>query len=102
MSDSRGSGATDHGRMRLDATVIGRVQGVGFRYFTQDTARREGLTGVVRNLPDGRVEAVAQGDLESLERFEAALRRGPSRARVDSIDIDSIPPAVADSGFRVE
>ena len=82
--------------------VSGRVQGVGFRYFTQDTARREGLTGVVRNLPDGRVEAVAQGDLESLERFEAALRRGPSHARVDSIDIDSIPPTVADGGFRVE
>jgi acylphosphatase len=82
--------------------VSGRVQGVGFRYFTQDTARREGLTGVVRNLPDGRVEAVAQGDLESLERFEAALRRGPSHARVDSVDIDSIPPSAVDGGFRVE
>jgi acylphosphatase len=82
--------------------VSGRVQGVGFRYFTQDTARREGLSGVVRNLPDGRVEAVAQGDVESLERFEAAIRRGPAHARVESVEIDSIPPSAADAGFRVE
>ena len=81
--------------------VSGRVQGVGFRYFTQDTARREGLTGIVRNLPDGRVEAVAEGDADSLQRFEAALRQGPSRARVDSIEIDSIPPSGHD-GFRVQ
>jgi acylphosphatase len=82
--------------------VSGRVQGVGFRYFTQDTARREGLTGVVRNLPDGRVEAVAEGDRESLDRFEAALRRGPSHARVDSVAIDSVPPTATGAGFRVE
>jgi acylphosphatase len=81
--------------------VSGRVQGVGFRYFTQDTARREGLTGIVRNLPDGRVEAVAEGDADSLQRFEAALRQGPSRARVDRIEIDSIPPSGHD-GFRVQ
>ena len=81
--------------------VSGRVQGVGFRYFTQDTARREGLAGVVRNLPDGRVEAFAEGDHESLVRFEAALRRGPSHARVDLVDIDSVPSAGYD-GFRVE
>jgi acylphosphatase len=78
------------------------VQGVGFRYFTQDTARREGLSGLVRNLPDGRVEAVAEGDRESLDRFEAALRRGPSRARVDSVEIDSVPPTMTDARFRVE
>ena len=68
--------------------VSGRVQGVGFRYFTQDIARREGLTGVVRNLPDGRVEVVAEGDDESLTRLEAALRRGPSHARVEHVDVD--------------
>jgi acylphosphatase len=82
--------------------VSGRVQGVGFRYFTQDTARREGLAGVVRNLPDGRVEAVAEGDSDALGRFEVALRRGPARARVDSVDIDAIPPSAAHGGFRVE
>src|SRR3712207_6061339 len=71
--------------------VSGRVTGVGFRYFAQDVAKREGLSGVVRNLPDGRVEAVAEGGAESLTRFEIALRRGPSRARVDQIEIDALP-----------
>jgi acylphosphatase len=82
--------------------VSGRVQGVGFRYFTQDTARREGLSGVVRNLADGRVEAVAEGDDESLDRFEAALRRGPASARVDHIEVDAIPPSGRHGGFRVQ
>ena len=88
-------------RVACRFVVSGRVQGVGFRYFTQDTARREGLTGIVRNLPDGRVEALAEGDADSLQRFEAALRQGPSRARVDRIEIDSIPPSGHD-GFRVQ
>ena len=82
--------------------VSGRVQGVGFRYFAQDMARREGLSGLVRNLSDGRVEAVAEGDRESLERFEAALRRGPSHARVESVEIDSVPPSIPGGIFRVE
>lgn len=81
--------------------VSGRVQGVGFRYFTQDIARLEGLSGVVRNLPDGRVEAVAEGDDESLVRFEAALRRGPSHARVDHVEVDSVAPAGTHFDFRV-
>ena len=82
--------------------VSGRVTGVGFRYFTQDVARREGLNGFVRNLPDGRVEAVAEGDAESLDRFEIALRRGPSRARVEQVEIDSLPVAGEYLGFSVE
>ena len=81
--------------------VSGRVQGVGFRYFTQDIARLEGLTGTVRNLPDGRVEAVAHGDGESLRRFEAALRRGPSHARVEHVEVDSVPPSGRYFGFTV-
>ena len=73
--------------------VSGRVTGVGFRYFTQDVARREGLTGVVRNLPDGRLEAIAEGDEESLTRLEIALRRGPSHARVEQVEIEALPVA---------
>jgi len=68
------------------------VQGVGYRMFAADCARREGLAGHVCNLPDGTVEAVAEGDLESLTRFEARLWRGPSRARVDAIDSAEIEP----------
>jgi acylphosphatase len=81
--------------------VSGRVQGVGFRYFTQDIARREGVTGYVCNLPDGRVEAVAEGDEESLTRLEAALRRGPSHARVELVEVDSLAPTGGYLGFAV-
>jgi acylphosphatase len=65
-------------------------------------ARREGLTGLVRNLPDGRVETIAEGDVESLVRFEAALRRGPSRARVEQVDIESLPVAGNYLGFSID
>jgi acylphosphatase len=82
--------------------VSGRVTGVGFRYFTQDVARREGLMGVVRNLPDGRVEAIAEGDEESVTRLEAALRRGPSRARVEDVQIDALSPAGGYVGFMID
>lgn len=82
--------------------VSGRVTGVGFRYFTQEAARREGITGVVRNLPDGRVEAIAEGDAESLTRFELALRRGPARARIESVEIDAVPVAGNYLGFTID
>lgn len=82
--------------------VSGRVTGVGFRYFTQDIARREGVTGVVRNLPDGRVEAVAEGDDESLTRLEIALRRGPSHARVDHVEVEALPVTGTFLGFLID
>lgn len=72
--------------------VSGRVQGVGFRYFAEDQALVENLAGYVRNLPDGRVEAVAEGEEESVLRFERALRRGPRAALVDHIEAQTIPP----------
>jgi acylphosphatase len=91
------------GRMRVARRflVSGRVQGVGFRYFAQDIARRHGLTGVVRNLPDGRVEAVAEGDEDSLTHLEAALWRGPSHARVEHVEVESVPPVGTYLGFAV-
>jgi acylphosphatase len=81
--------------------ISGRVQGVGFRYFTQDAARREGLHGFVRNNDDGTVEAVAEGESAALERFERAIRRGPSRARVEQVMIDEVEPAQLATGFQV-
>ena len=81
--------------------ISGRVQGVGFRYFAQDAARREGLHGYVRNHPDGTVEAVAEGESESLERFERAIRRGPSRSRVEHVIVDEVEPAMSGTGFEV-
>ena len=81
--------------------VSGRVQGVGFRYFAQDAARREGLHGYVLNREDGTVEAVAEGESGSLERFERALRRGPSKSRVEHVLIDEVNPDQGNTGFFI-
>jgi acylphosphatase len=79
--------------------VSGRVQGVGFRYFTQDIARREGLTGLVRNLHDGRVEIVAEGDAAAVDRLEHAIRQGPPHARVEHVEVDALAPTASYVGF---
>ena len=91
------------GRMRVARrfVVSGRVQGVGFRYFTQDRARLEGLTGVARNLPDGRVEIVAEGDEASLVRLERSIRRGPSHASVEHVEVDALAATGGYVGFTV-
>ena len=81
--------------------IRGRVHGVGFRVFTEDVARREGIHGWVRNLPDGSVEAAAEGDSEALERFERAVRHGPPAARVDSVDVEDDVPTIRDTGFMI-
>jgi acylphosphatase len=70
----------------LQAVVDGMVQGVGFRYAAIRQARALGLTGFVRNLDDGRVEVMAEGEEASLERLEAWLRHGPSGAHVRSLE----------------
>ena len=81
--------------------VIGRVQGVGFRYFVQDAAAREGVTGYVRNLPDGSVEALVEGDAEAVTRVERAIRSGPGGARVEDVSVDTLEPTGAYRSFRV-
>jgi len=73
--------------------VRGRVQGVGFRYYAHEMARLEGVRGFVRNLADGRVEAVAEGDQEAVLAFERAIRRGPPGARVEDVDTEPADPA---------
>jgi acylphosphatase len=81
--------------------IGGRVQGVGFRFFAEDRAAVEGLHGWVRNLPDGRVEVRVEGDQESIDRFEASLRRGPSGARVESVDVQMEAPTGRSTGFSI-
>ena len=71
---------------RLHAVVHGDVQGVGFRYFVQRTARQLGLTGWVRNNDDGSVELVAEGARQKLEELRRAVERGPRMARVDRVE----------------
>jgi acylphosphatase len=66
--------------------ISGRVQGVGFRWFAKDVAAREGVTGWVRNLPDGRVEALVEGDEDSVVRVERHLHHGPPGARVHNVN----------------
>ena len=65
--------------------VVGRVQGVGFRWFVREKARRLGLSGWVRNLPDGSVEVVAAGEGGQLDLLKEELRRGPPGAVVDGL-----------------
>ena len=78
--------------------IGGRVQGVGFRMFAEARAAVEGVHGYVRNLPDGRVEALVEGDEESVDRVELALRRGPparawSRSTSNPSSRRGAPPA---------
>lgn len=81
--------------------ISGRVQGVGFRWFTCDAAARDGVTGWVRNLPDGRVEAWAEGEADAVTRVERAMRQGPRGAQVDLVTVDHEDPTGAFNDFSV-
>jgi acylphosphatase len=89
--------------MRLARRIVvsGRVQGVGFRFFTQAAAVREGLHGWVRNLPDGCVEISAEGDAEALERFEHKVRHGPPGARVEDVEVTDTGATGSDTGVSI-
>ncbi len=84
----------------FQAVVRGRVQGVGFRYFARQRAEVWGVSGFVRNQPDGSVEIHAEGASEALSAFEADLRQGPSFGRVDDATIVSIK-ARGFEGFEI-
>ena len=71
--------------VRRHIQVTGQVQGVGFRWFAKMTASRLGLTGWVRNCPDGSVELEIQGDPYSVEDFLQAVSQGPGYAQVDQV-----------------
>ena len=81
--------------------ISGRVQGVGFRFFTEAAARREGLHGWVQNAADGRVEIAVEGDAEAVERFDRAIRHGPPAARVADVEVDILVPSDRTTGFTV-
>jgi acylphosphatase len=78
--------------VRVRALVHGRVQMVGFRAFVIHHAGDAGLSGTVRNEPDGTVETVLEGPRSDVERMLELLREGPSHARVERVDIEYAAP----------
>lgn len=86
---------------RVHVTAAGRVQGVFYRASTHSEAERLGLTGWVRNLPDGRVDAEFQGGADAVERILAHCRAGPPHAEVEELEVSEIDPADGEAGFEV-
>lgn len=68
--------------------IEGRVQGVGFRHFTKVNAEEVGVFGWVKNLPDGRVEAVFAGPMDHIREMVSRCEKGPGASRVDNIDVE--------------
>jgi acylphosphatase len=87
---------------RLSARVIGRVQGVGFRWWVRSAADRLGLTGWVMNGPDERsVELVAEGPARALDQLEQLLQEGPPGSVVDGVDASRSPASGSYGGFQI-
>jgi acylphosphatase len=97
---SRNEGQDGPGEIRaVHWFISGRVQGVGFRYHVLDAARRHGVDGDVRNLPDGRVEMRASG--RDLDGFLAEVRQGPYGSRVDNVARRPLDPVPEFKGFQI-
>ena len=82
--------------------ISGRVQGVGFRYFTQRASARHQVRGYVRNLPDGRVEVWAEGSEKAIIAFRDDLAAGPAYSKIDGVEEIVVEPSRAYSSFRIE
>ena len=90
--------------LRVTAFVRGHVQGVGFRWWTRSRALELGLRGWAKNLPDGRVEVLVQGDPTACERLLALLEEDPTTTsrpgRVDGVTAHRLPPVVVPDVFQ--
>ena len=82
--------------------IEGEVQGVGYRFFAQRAAARHQVVGYVRNLPDGRVEALAEGTPASVEAFKHDLATGPAFAVVANVEELNLDPTGTYASFRIE
>lgn len=88
-------------RVRAHVTIGGRVQGVNFRASARERARTVGVDGWVRNLDDGRVEAVFEGSRAAVNRMVSWCYGGPAPARVEKVNVTWEPPTGQDGGFRI-
>ena len=86
--------------MKLHAFINGRVQGVFFRANTKEMAEKLGVAGWVRNLPDGSVEAVFEGDENAVEQIVEWCHRGPAMAKVEEVYVEYEEPK-GEKGFRI-
>lgn len=86
---------------RVHAIVSGRVQGVSYRACTADEASGLGLTGWVRNLPDGKVELEAEGPADAIAQLLAWCAKGPPAARVTGVETTDLAPTGAESTFAI-
>jgi acylphosphatase len=82
--------------------ISGFVQGVGFRYFVQRSSARHQVRGYVRNLEDGRVEVLAEGDDKTVEEFKKDLAAGPTGSQVGEIEEIVLEPSGLYPAFRIE
>lgn len=81
--------------------VSGRVQGVYFRAFTQKEAKKHKISGFAKNLPDGRVEIVAAGPKDSVEKLIRWCHKGPITARVDRVELEELDIGDIPAGFEI-
>lgn len=86
---------------RLSILVSGRVQGVGFRYFTEEIAEQTGVSGWVRNTMDGDVEIEVQGEVSQLKIFSKQIKEGPALAYVKDYHEEELPVQVNEKDFGV-
>ncbi len=86
---------------RLHLKIYGRVQGVYYRSSAQDVARELGLSGWIKNMPDGTVETVVEGEEEILRDYIRWCKKGPAAARVEKIDETWEEPTVEFKGFSI-
>ena len=85
----------------VKARIIGRVQGVSYRAWTQETARTYGLTGWVRNCDDGTVEAVFAGPEDRVKTMLTACRTGPPAAKVEEIETGPADAGTVGNSFEI-
>jgi acylphosphatase len=87
---------------KVKILVSGRVQGVYFRLFTQNKAKHFAIKGSAKNLPDGRVEIIAEAENMAIEKFIKWCHKGPITARVDHVEVTELQPDELLTSFEIK